>query len=453
MEASPKPKFSIDMARLPRGIHYAWVIVGLLALVQIISSSIGMSAGIIVPILKDPDGNFGWSIGLIGAAFMVYYLFGAIFAPITGWLGDRYGPRRMMLTGSILYAGSMVLLGLVDRPWHYFFTFSFMLSLTQSISMVTLIAAVSPWFRRHLGLGTGILFAAQGIGSAGLAPLVSYLIVEIGWRDTFWSIGIVGGGIMFLLTTLFRNSPADIGIKPYGSTDNDSPEVVRDKTIERLREKVFNQHLRSTRAFWNLPLLHSLGCVGHGIVLIYVIPMATDRGISLMSASWMLTFIMLSSVFSRFVTPVAAEFFGAKRTMAISLFLQGAPVFLLFWAQDVWMFYLFAALFGLGFGGEWTGYLVINRKYFGNGPIATCYGWQMTGALLGHAVATGLSGLIIYVTGSYNPVIALSIAGSLGGVLVILMLEPTSRILIPDWEKSLPQEARSAPAGAASAAD
>ena len=84
--------------------------------------------------------------------------------------------------------------------------------------------------------------------------------------------------------------------------------------------------------------------------------------------------------------------------------------------------------------------------------MAACYGWQMSGALMGHAIAMGLAGLILFVTGSYNPVLALSMVFSLGGVVVILTLEP-SRVLIPRWEDSLPPAARSAPAPSASAAD
>jgi MFS family permease len=198
------------------GIHYSWVIVAILAVVQIIGSSIGMSAGIIVPILNDPTDSFGWSMATIGAAFMVYYLTGALFAPISGWLGDLYGPRRMLLAGSLLYGSSMILMGIVSQSWHFFFTFSFMLALTQSISMVSLMAAVSGWFRRRLGLATGILWAAGGIGSAGLAPLVSYLMGQVVWQATFWSIGIIGGSILFLLATVFPNRPADLGLRPYG---------------------------------------------------------------------------------------------------------------------------------------------------------------------------------------------------------------------------------------------
>jgi len=65
-----------------------------------------------------------------------------------------------------------------------------------------------------------------------------------------------------------------------------------------------------------------------------------------------------------------------------------------------------------------------------------------------------LAGLVIFTTGSYILVFALSAAFSLTGVFVISTLENTSHVLIPDWEDALPPEARSnyAP-GAAGAGD
>src|SRR5919108_5751642 len=166
--------------RPPGGLHYGWVIVGILVIVQVIGSAISQSAGIMVAPLRDPHGNFGWGIGTIGALMAVYYVVGAVFAPISGWLGERYGARRLMLAGGLLYGSSMLLLGLVRQPWHFLLTFSVLLSLTQSICMVPLIAAVSGWFRRRLGLATGILWAAGGLGAAGLAPLVSVLLATLG---------------------------------------------------------------------------------------------------------------------------------------------------------------------------------------------------------------------------------------------------------------------------------
>jgi len=427
---------------LPFGIHYSWIVVGILATVQVFASSISMAAGIMVPPLNDADGDFGWSLGTIGLVIASYYLFGAMYAPITGWLGDRYGSRRMLLAAATMYIISMFLLSRVTEIWHFFVFFGMLLSLTQSLAMVPLMAAISGWFRRRLGLGVGLLWGAGGAGTAVMAPVMGTLIEALGWQSTFMLIGAIGGGIMLCLTPLMRNRPADIGIQPYGARPTDTPLVVREKTVDRLRQKVFNRHTRRTKPFWNLPLIHALGCAGHGTVLIYVIPMAFDRGAfsSLTQAGIILTIIALISVISRIVTPIMAEAYGTRKMMAASLSIQAITVFMLFWSHDAWAFYLFAAVFGIGFGGEWTGYLVINRQYFGEGPMGTIYGWQTTGALMGHAVATGLAGLVVYVTGSFDMVMVMSVGFSTLGIIVISMLDDTSHVLIPNWEDDLPQE-------------
>ena len=81
--------------KLPWGIHYSWIIVAILAVVQVVGQSIGMAAGVMVTPLNDPNGDFGWNMGIIGAALAGYYTVGALFAPVSGWLGDRFGPRRL----------------------------------------------------------------------------------------------------------------------------------------------------------------------------------------------------------------------------------------------------------------------------------------------------------------------------------------------------------------------
>ena len=115
-------------ARLPSGIHYSWVIVAILSAVLIVSQSISMSAGIMVAPLNDPDGSFGWSMGTIGAGLATYYLVGAVAAPISDWLADRYGTRKLMLTAGVLFFISMLLLGFVTTLWHFFLVFGVLLA-------------------------------------------------------------------------------------------------------------------------------------------------------------------------------------------------------------------------------------------------------------------------------------------------------------------------------------
>ncbi len=435
-------------ARLP--FHYSWIIIAILATVQIFASSISMALGIILPPLTQPvsEGGFGWNQSLVTLGMASYYGFGALYAPVTGWLGDRFGARPMLLAAAVLYLVSMLLLGRISELWQFFLYFGVLLSLTQSMGMVPLMASVSGWFRRRLGLGIGILWAAGGIGTAAFAPLAGYLIETLGWYENFLYIGIVGGLSMLALVPFMKNRPAEVGLEPYGARPGDSVSTRLAKGYEQLRIKVFNQHIRRTRPFWNLPLIHGLGCAGHGIVLIYLVKYAIDMEVftganSLALSGLLLTIISLVSIISRFGTPVLAEIYGTRKMMAISLAIQGLTVpIIMFGPAEPWLFFLFAFSFGIGFGGEWTGYLIINRQYFGDGPMGTVYGWQTTGALMGHFIATALAGLIMYTTGSYLAVLSLSMAYSLGGVLVIALLDNNSQVLIPDWESELPEEAR-----------
>ena len=348
----------------------------------------------------------------------------------------------MMMAAGYLFLTSMLLLGTINALWQFFLVFGVMLATTQAIVFVPLIAAINGWFRRRLGLAVGLLWAAGGVGSAALAPGVASLLENVGWQGTFWVVGILGGTMIFLMVPFFRNRPADIGIQPYGVKADDPAEVVWSKDEQQIRLKVFNQQIRTTNEFWNLPLIHCLGCVGHGIILIYSIPIAVEQGISLTAAALILSLINVFSIASRLITPIVAERIGGKPAMFIAMSIQGLTVLVLFGASDPWTFYLFAALFGVGFGGEMSAYPVVNRQYFGSGPIGTFYGIEMTGALVGHAIATALAGFVIYVTGEFTQILVLSIVFSMAGAFVALTLPSSSRALIPDWEQSLPEEAR-----------
>ena len=124
--------------------------------------------------------------------------------------------------------------------------------------------------------------------------------------------------------------------------------------------------------------------------------------------------------------------------MAGCFFLQVAPILLLFFAQEAWQFYLFAVLFGIGFGGEMSAFPIINRQYYGSGPIGTTYGYQMMGAGVGMATGALIGGQLRDITGDFNATMGLSFVLSLVGVISILLLPTTKKELLPDWEDQLP---------------
>ena len=147
--------------------HYAWVIVAMISVVQIVGGSIYAAFGVFIGPMTD---TFGWSQGKITLAYALSSLVTALVAPLAGSFGDRYGARRAMALGSALFVIGMALMGLISEPWHFYLTFGVIMGVAHSIFMVPLLAVTMDWFRRHLGLGMGVLMSAKGIGPVGCGP-------------------------------------------------------------------------------------------------------------------------------------------------------------------------------------------------------------------------------------------------------------------------------------------
>ena len=442
-------KFNLESSNLVvagRPVHYAWVIVAVAAVMRLFSSSFRSSSSILIPRLVD---SFGWSYGAVGLGFAIQWIVSGMFGPPAGWLGDRYGVRWTMRLGAVLFIVGMVLTGFMRELWQFYLFFGVILSAAMGIFQVPLTAAVTLWFRKHLGTGMGLLQSSQGIGPLVAVP-VMLLIIQLfgggidGLRAAFWIPGIVGGAVILIMVRFFYNEPAQIGVRALGAPEDEPIKAVQTGEIAKIRTKVFLKQAQRTGAFWNLIGIHFWGCAGHAIILVYLVAMAEDEGVSKGLAAGAFVTLSVTSTITRFAVPVIAERMGSKPAMAGCFFLQVAPIVLLFFAQDAWHFYLFAVLFGIGFGGEMSAFPIINRQYYGSGPIGTTYGYQMMGAGVGMAVGALIGGQLRDFTGNFDATMALSLGLSLVGVISIMLLPTTKKELLPDWEDQLPGDSQPA---------
>ncbi|HIN34913.1 MAG TPA: MFS transporter [Dehalococcoidia bacterium] len=443
-------KFNLEPSNLVIGgrhVHYAWVIVAVGAVMRLFSSSFRSSSSILIPRLVD---SFGWSYGAVGLGFAIQWIVSGLFGPPAGWLGDRYGVRWTMRLGAVLFIVGMVLTGFMRELWQFYLFFGVILSAAMGIFQVPLTAAVTLWFRKHLGTGMGLLQSSQGIGPLVAVPIMLYIIHLFGGgldglRAAFWIPGIVGGAIILVMIRFFYNEPAQIGVRPFGAPEDEPIKAVQTGEIAKVRTKVFLKQAQKTGAFWNLIGIHFWGCAGHAIILVYLVAMAEDEGVSKGLAAGAFVTMSVTSTITRFAVPVIADRMGSKPAMAGCFFLQVAPICLLFFAQDAWHFYLFAVLFGIGFGGEMSAFPIINRQYYGSGPIGTTYGYQMMGAGVGMAAGALIGGQLRDITGNFDATMGLSLALSMVGVISIMLLPTTKKELLPNWEDQLPGAGDSAP--------
>ena len=233
-------------------------------------------------------------------------------------------------------------------------------------------------------------------------------------------------------------------MKPLGAGETEPVRQMQNNETSQIRTKEFLKHAKKTSAFWNLVGIHFWGCAGHNVILIFLVAMAVDRGLSQGAGAGIYIVMTAVSTITRFAVPVISERMGSKWAMGCCFILQTVPVLMLLVAHDAWVFYVFAVLFGIGLGGEMSAFPIINRQYYGDAPSGTTYGWQTLGGGMGMALGPLLGGYLWDVTGGYNAAVVLSFALSLVGVISIVALPATSQHLIPRWEESLPAEARSA---------
>lgn len=432
--------------RLSSFQHYGWAIVAMATVLQVSTNFISQAFSILIVILKE---DFGWSLTAIGLAYFFRSIISAVLSPVAGMIADRHGVRRSMIVAGICYTGGMFLLSTISAQWQLYLYYSVILGIAQSLFRVNIPTTVAAWFKTRLGLAVGIQQSAGGMGGSIMAPALALLLSRTDWETAFWIIPAVGGTIVFSLIFLFHGDPADRNKKPYGATEDDPPPVASsDPAITKLRSKVFLSQAKQTLSFWNLIAIHHLGCVGHSIVMVAAVVYATQVGLTLQAAAWIVSIYSLTSVASRFATPLLADICGPKWVMSLAYTIQGISVALLFWTQEPWQFYLFAGVFGVGLGGEMSAFLVINRQYYGMGPVRAIFGFQNMGSGVGMAIG-GFMGLVIADRYGFDIAWIISIVASLGGAACILLLQSTARVLIPNWEDALPAEART-PAPAAS---
>ena len=421
---------SLNKQVLVQGIpfHYGWVIVGAGGMACLINSSIRISFGVFVDPLVE---ELYWSRGATSLAFSIQFICLGLFGVLAGWMLEHYGLRKTMLIGSFLFTVGMIFTGLMDSLWQFYLAYGVILGAAMSFFSTPVITTVTLWFKKKRGLAGGIVWGLQGIGPVAMAPILRYVIGAFSWEQAFIVSGLVGGAVMLLMSFLVHTKPWDIGLVPYGQ-----PKLINGSEVNLLEGKVdidegqFFRHVTKTPTFWYLTTLHFLGCISHSLILVHIVSMATVSGLGPLVAAGTLSILVAAGVISRFSMSVMTDLMSSKRVMFLSIAIQSVSILGLFFVSDVWTYYLVAAIFGFGYGGEMVAFPFINRDYYGNAPVGRVYGLQMFGACLGMGIGGWVGGAIFDWTGAYTLGIVLAaITGFMALVLIAPVSPPSKQVL------------------------
>lgn len=161
-----------------------------------------------LPLIRHDLGISVEQSGFLLSAFLWAYAFSQLPA---GALVDRLGARIMLSAALGLWSLAQLFSGLVRGFWQ-FIAVRLVLGAGESPQFPTCARVVSDWFpRRQRGFATGIWNCSSSLGTAIAAPLLTFVMLQVGWR---WMFAIMGGAGLVVALAAFavHRNPGQVAL-------------------------------------------------------------------------------------------------------------------------------------------------------------------------------------------------------------------------------------------------
>lgn len=360
-----------------------------------------------------------------------------IFGPITGWLTDKVGPKRIIATGVILVGVGLLLFSQINSVWLYYIVWGGIIATGVNLGLTLPVdKAITDWFIKKRGLAIGIKFAFIGIGGIAVVPIASTLTDALGWRWTSAIWGLVALVSLLLIVFLVRSKrPEYYGLLPDGARVEpgmDEAELVNHgiKYSAQVDEVEFTlgQAVR-TRAFWMLIIAGLVALTIDDAIITHSIPFLTDMGIDPVLAGFMMSILIFFTIPSRFFTGIIIDRLKKSRVQfvlagAILLMIAGITLFLLF--PSIPTVYVFFTLYGIGAGAPTTLIVLMRARYFGRKNYGSISGLSMIVTSPVGLLAPVYPGWVYDTTGSYATAFQALIALGAVCMIMVLFMKPPS---------------------------
>jgi len=349
--------------------------------------------------------QFGWTRGQVTSGNALSRLVvGPLFGVLAGWMVDRFGPRRLMIVG-ILMAGA-ALFGLGSVSTLGMFYFFYMLNALGYVCGGPLPNQVllSRWFEKSRGKAMGIAYLGIGLGGAAV-PWISHLLVQyFGWQAALRSLG--------LLILVIALPAALLAKEPPHSNHRAAPASFAE----------------ARSAFATIPfLLLTLGSMFSiaavsGAQQNLKLFLSLDLHFTQSQAASVLSLVLTFSIIGRLLMGWLADHFPKKYVMLLIYMLAAVALPLLFLGHSSIALYAFAAVFGIGLGGDYMIVPLMTAEIFGVQLLGRLLGVILTAGSVAEAVSPWLIGRLRDRTGSYSSGFFVLIGMALLGVAAAAML-------------------------------
>ena len=393
--------WTLALGRL-RGVYLGWwVVAGSMGLQAAQAALLSNVFGVYVVALTR---EFGWSTAAVASGFALIQLQGGLLGPLQGLALDRFGPRRVIAVGVVVFGAGLAALATVGSLTGFY---AALLAVGLGASLagyLSVTAAIVPWFMRRRA--TAMAWMALGASAGGLlVPLVAGAVVAFGWRPTVLASGLVMLLVGLPSAALMRREPGRYGLTVDGGFRG-LPDAARGAIAVPEGDPEHDFTLRAalrTRSFWMLGLGHASALLVVSAVIVHLVPhLSSGAGMSLTAAASVVAALTIVTAVGHALGGVLGDRVPKRRLAMGAMFAHAGGLLALAWLPATVGIGVFLLLHGLAWGVRGPLMGAMRADYFGATHFGAIMGAStlvfMPGQLLGPITA----GLMADAFGDYR---------------------------------------------------
>jgi sugar phosphate permease len=417
-----------------RKTYYGWWLVGLTGFIMTMATVPLYHAMAVWSVAL--ESQFGWSRAQLGFALTFTRIEGGLMGPVEGYLTDRLGTRRMVLIGLLVLGTGFLIFWQVSSLWMFYLAFVVM-AVGQGLgSWLPLMTGINNWFVRRRAMAMGWANVGSRLGALLLVPAIAWAVDpeqdRLGWQLTALILGIVILALALPVSRAIRNRPQDYGQLPDGDKpvvlqrgDNREGTYSRGETAAQSSPDLTASQAVRTPAFWFIALGHGFTSMVILAIMAHLGLLLKDKGFDVQTTGWIVTAYTAVAMGFQLIGGYLGD--RAPKNLVLFVFssIQAAGVVLLTFSSSLTTFFLFAILFGMGFGGRNPLTTAIRGEYFGRASFGKILGLSTVPMNILLLVASPFAGFMRDIQGTYTfAFLVLAGLNFLGALLFLAAKKP-----------------------------
>ena len=405
---------------------YGWWIVFAGTLILSVSSGIGFYGhGVFLDPLRTLH---GWPKATISSAITLYFLTAGIMGMIIGRQVDRYGPKGVLIIGSVVIGAGFVLLSRINTVWQLYLVYFMMAVGFSCTSLVPVNTLITNWFIRKRGFAMSLTNTGLSAGGIVLVPLSSYMISRWGLEVALPVLGAIYGVVVIPCAIFFiRQRPADLNQFPDGEPPVTSVSGGSGSSFDYAAQMQIWTRSQAihTVAFWSIVIAFLLTLAGQIAFLVHQVSFLSPYlGVS--GAATAVSVTAAASIVGRLFLGTFVDRCDKRYVIMVCFLVQGVAMMTLAHYNHVIILYLGTFAFGLTMGSIIMMQSLIIGECFGLLSFATVSGLAGLFTMSGAAFGPTIAGLIYDAAGSYQIAFTIFAAMSIVAILVIFFARPSN---------------------------